>query len=464
MPKVPLVTRLNQKGFSSVEALLAAVVFGLLVTALAGAIVYGRGSSASAGERVRANQLAEEGVEAARNIRDAGYTNLVDGTYGLVQGGNVWTLSGNSDTSGIFTRQVVVASAGANRKNITATVSWPQGTATASTSVVTRLTNWFAITQSWANLVLAGSYNAASTQDAVKVATSGDYAYVVRNDAAPDFMVVNISNPAAPTLAGSLSLSGAPTNVFVSGNYAYVTTSDDVAELRIINISNPAAPVIAGTYNATGAANGLGVYVVGNTAYLSRAANASSDEFVLVNVTTPASPTRIGGLANNISMYEVYVSGTVAYLATLSDTAEVLVVNIATPATPVLGTSLNLTGTTDALTIDGFGTNLLVGQGTTLYTLSIAAPLVPTQLGTVTASGTIYDVADNGSSRAFIGTNGALAPFQTVNLNTIASPVIDKSYAATLLTFYGVAYNATKDRVIAATNSDTQEVMVLAPN
>src|SRR5688572_29868315 len=75
----------SQQGFSVVEVLLAATVFGFLVTALIGAIVYGRASTAAAGDRARAVILAEEGVEAVRNLRDAAYANLTDGTYGLAQ-------------------------------------------------------------------------------------------------------------------------------------------------------------------------------------------------------------------------------------------------------------------------------------------------------------------------------------------------------------------------------------------
>lgn len=141
MPKVWLRIK-NQQGFSPVEVLLAATIFGFLTTALVGAIVYGRGAPASAGDRARAVALAEEGNEAVRNIRDAAFANIADGTYGLVQSGNVWTLSGSSDTSGIYTRQVVIASVDATRKTVTTTVSWPQGSTTAQTSVVGRFTNW----------------------------------------------------------------------------------------------------------------------------------------------------------------------------------------------------------------------------------------------------------------------------------------------------------------------------------
>lgn len=150
MLKVWLITRLQhlrvrgERGFSAVEVLLAGVVFAVLVTALTGAIIYGRGASADAGDHERAMLLADEGMEAVRNIRDAGYANLTNGTFGLAQSGGNWTLSGSSDTNGIFTRQVTITSADTERKSVAVTVSWPSGSSTTQVSVTGRLSNWIA--------------------------------------------------------------------------------------------------------------------------------------------------------------------------------------------------------------------------------------------------------------------------------------------------------------------------------
>ncbi len=135
---------LGSRGFSPVEVLLAATVFGFLVVALIGAIIYGRESTAGSGDRARAVFLADEGLQAVRNIRDASFANLSDGTYGLAQTSNQWALSGTSDSSGLYTRQVTVSSAGIDRKNVTVTVSWPSGSGTSQVSVNGRFSNWLA--------------------------------------------------------------------------------------------------------------------------------------------------------------------------------------------------------------------------------------------------------------------------------------------------------------------------------
>jgi Tfp pilus assembly protein PilV len=471
MPRVWLttkVTRSRQTGFSVVEVLLAIAVFGFLAAGLIGALVYGRVSTAGSGDRVRANYVADEGIEALRNIRSDGYTNLVDGTYGLVQSSNTWTLSGASDTNGIYTRSVTIASNGTSRKTVTSHVAWAGAQGSGQVDVVSQLTNWIStLPKFWASPSQYGGVDVTGSVAGYRVDTSGNYAYIVRNSATgPNFIVVNTSVPTAPTVVGTLTLAGVPTSIAVSGNYAYVSNTSDTTELQVVNITTPTAPTLSGSYNAAGAGNGLGVYAVGTTVYLVRAANGGSDEFVIINAATPTAPTRLGGYSSNISMYEVYVNGTTAYVVTGSDTLEMLVINITTPGTLTLGTSINLPGTVDATTIAGSGNVIIVGQGTAFYTIGSAAPLSPVISGTVTLPGTIYDVDyDATHNYGFAGTSYASGEFQVVNINNTASPAILSSVNMTgTINLTGVAYNASQDIVVGASSNTSQEAVVFGPN
>ena len=123
--------------------LLSVSVFALIVTALVGGLIYGQQSTALSGARARAAMLADEGLEAVRNIRDENFSNLTDGTFGLAITGNQWNLSGASDTTDIFTRTITISAVDANRKMVTSAVTWqqnPQRSGLAQT--VTYLTNW----------------------------------------------------------------------------------------------------------------------------------------------------------------------------------------------------------------------------------------------------------------------------------------------------------------------------------
>lgn len=178
MQKVLLIIKspnLRQSGMSLVEALLAVAIFAVITTGVIGAIVYGQESSAVAGARERATKIAEEGIEAVRNIRDSGYSNLpVDGTYGLAISGGVWTLSGTSDTTDIFTRTVTLATVDSRTRNVTVNVTWTQTIQRpGSISVNTYLTNW--VTAPIRNGMLVYG-DGDSTTDAIKYQIYSDSA------------------------------------------------------------------------------------------------------------------------------------------------------------------------------------------------------------------------------------------------------------------------------------------------
>lgn len=137
------VARSRIKGFSIVEIVLAGATFSLIITALVGALLYGEEATALGGARGRASLLAEEGLEAVRNIADESFSNLVDGTYGLAQSGGQWIFSGASDTNGVFTRAVVVSTIDSKRKSVTSTVTWQQNPSrTGTVQLATRFMNW----------------------------------------------------------------------------------------------------------------------------------------------------------------------------------------------------------------------------------------------------------------------------------------------------------------------------------
>ena len=166
---------LRQSGMSLVEVLLAIAIFAVVVTGVIGAIIYGQESTAVAGARERATKIAEEGIEAVRNIRDSGYSNLpVDGTYGLVISGGVWTLSGASDITDIFTRTVTLSTIDSRTRNVTVDVTWTQTVQRpGSISVNTYLTDWVTAVARNGMLVYG---DGDSTTDAIK--------YQIYNDSA----------------------------------------------------------------------------------------------------------------------------------------------------------------------------------------------------------------------------------------------------------------------------------------
>lgn len=469
MPKEWLITKI--KGFSLIEALLASTVFAMIATAVIGGIVYGRAATAQSGDRARAIMLAEEGNEAMRNIRDAGFANLVDGTYGLAQSGNQWVTSGTSDISGMFTRQVVVSSVDSNRKNITSTVSWANGSVSRQTQVATRLSNWRAATippVSWSNASVAGSHVMNNNTTGRRVDSQGNYAYVVATSGTPNFFIYNISNPASPSLVGSLTVSVGAINVAVDGNYAYIASTNNNIEMQIINVTNPASPSISGSFNSSGSADGYGIRVNGNYVYLSRLTNAGVQEFQIINVTSKTAPTLAGSYSLAQNMRDLCLNGNYAYVVTDSDTQEVLVINVTNPAAPTLTTSINLTGTTNPTAVSCMNNTIYVGHGNVLRAVNVTTPATPVIAGTftTTGSGIINDITvDSGQNLVFLATASTSAEFQVVNAANINSLVsFDTVDITGSFAISGLAFNSMLNVVPAVSTSTTQEFLVFKPN
>ena len=131
------------KGFSLIEVLLTISIFSMFMVALIGVLSIGEESSSLAGKRIQAVYLAEEGLEALRNIRDENFINLVNGPYGLVKIGNQWNFSALPDVTGIFTRTINISTVNANIKLVTSTITWQQNLQrNGSVILTTYLTNW----------------------------------------------------------------------------------------------------------------------------------------------------------------------------------------------------------------------------------------------------------------------------------------------------------------------------------
>lgn len=137
------IKRKSTQAFLLVEILLSVSLFVLLLSAFAGVFYYGIESSYVSGNRSRAVMYAEEGQEAIRSIKNANFSSLVAGTYGLQYASGTWSLVPGQDTLSGYTRTVTISDVGQNRKDTTVTVTWQQTPArTGSITLSGRVTNW----------------------------------------------------------------------------------------------------------------------------------------------------------------------------------------------------------------------------------------------------------------------------------------------------------------------------------
>jgi len=457
--------------------MMAATVLGVVVTSLSAAFYYGQDSARVAGERVRAVALAEESLEAARNIRDQNpndpFVNLPGGTHGLTTAGNQWSLSGNQDTVGIFDRQLVISTIDANTLQLTANVSWDQTLQrpNQTVSLTTYLTNWLAEKASAFGEWNTGVFKTAcldvgGTADGRKVKAAGNYAYLIRAGGTPNFVVADISGP-SPVMVGSLTLNGIASSLAVSGSYVYIASQVNGQELQVVDISNPTAPSLAGSYNAAGAQNALGVYAVGQTVYLTRAAG-SGEDFLVIDASNPASPNLLGSVGLSADAFDVYVTGNYAFAASSDDAQELLAIDVSVPSAMTIDDAVDLGGVADALTISGFNNTVAVGRSDgQFHLIDVTNPLnMSVVSGPFDEGAQINDLSRTANSDAniFAATSETAGELQVYDISNQATPALFGSYNdGANNVFYGVSYDPIRDKAIVASSDNVGELCIFSP-
>ena len=138
----------QQQGFSLVEILLAVGIFALFGTVMLSAFVYGREGVKLAGDRARATEIANGGVEVVRNIANPNYSNLSafsNGTnYYVNSVNNQWQLTTTPQIIDNKYTRVINFSDGPNgSRKVSVTVTWAQNLVrSGSVNVNTYFANW----------------------------------------------------------------------------------------------------------------------------------------------------------------------------------------------------------------------------------------------------------------------------------------------------------------------------------
>ncbi|MBU2524839.1 beta-propeller domain-containing protein [Patescibacteria group bacterium] len=189
-----------------------------------------------------------------------------------------------------------------------------------------------------ANPTLAGSYNSDEAKDGESIYVVGNTAFLgtLNNSGGNDheFYTLDVSNKSSISKLDSVEISGNVNDIHVSGNYAYLATSQNSRELDIIDISNTGNISRAGSYNRSGTGDCYAVYYDNNYAHLGCNDNGSTEDYLIIDVSTPGTPSRTGGLNLGSVNQEVFVSGDIAYIGGNLWESELMLISIATPSSP----------------------------------------------------------------------------------------------------------------------------------
>jgi hypothetical protein len=155
----------------------------------------------------------------------------------------------------------------------------------------------------------------------------------------PEFLVYDATVAQTPTLLGTYNLTHSVNSIAVKDSYAYLATTNNLGELMVLNVSTPATPTLAGQYDVPGSTlDAEEVYVLGNVAYLGfERATGSNYDFYTLNISSPSTPSLLGRLklnmGNNTKVAGIAVAGNYAFVGTTDTNAEFRVFNISNPAT-----------------------------------------------------------------------------------------------------------------------------------
>jgi uncharacterized repeat protein (TIGR02543 family) len=172
------------------------------------------------------------------------------------------------------------------------------------------------------------------------------------------FQVLNVSNPAYPTLRSELSLAPAsPHAIKIVGTRAYVASGG--AGLKLIDISDSFHPVIIGSCTAIESARSLDVS--GNYAYVTD----YHQGLRIINISNAAAPTQTAFLPFSGRTRLIKVSGTYAYVQRLLDWTQtqgeqgIQIIDISNPSSPIKKALITLVGSGE-IDVDSSGRYLFV--------------------------------------------------------------------------------------------------------
>lgn len=154
----------------------------------------------------------------------------------------------------------------------------------------------------------------------------------------------SLIDPANPSYLDRIGVGATARELFLSENYVYIATEEEEAELQIIDVSNPANLDQIGEYDLPGNLKGTDVYVLGNTAYISIQNNGGGPELFIFEISDPSTPVYIGDYELGETIHSFAIVGPYALIGTNFLNEELTVVDISVPASPSKVSGFDLSG------------------------------------------------------------------------------------------------------------------------
>lgn len=419
-----------RKGQLTLEILIA---LGILTVSLVAAVVVifgAQSASVDAGESNKALYLARAGLEAAEAAGRADFNSVAS----------------SSSTQGEFLKEMVVENVDAATKRVTSRVSWqtdplrPQ-----KVELVTLVTNWNTVettggdtggsglTGNWKVSQILGAIDLGPGNAATGLDVKNKIVYLsaqASDTKKPDFFVVDATNGQSPRIISSLNTGPSLNAVDVAGTYAYVANNDTDAQLQLIDVSNIGSPILVKSFELSGVSGagavGNTVFYCGGKVYVGTK-KASGPEFHVIDVSAPSNPVEVGSFDVGADVNGISVSGSLAYLATSDDNAEVKILDVSNPAAITQVGSFNAPGGNGGKSVYVVGSTLYLGRtggSSDFMIVDVSNPAAPGQLSIVNLGGASVNGIVVRDYLAFLATSDPNKEFQVWNIASSTSPTL----------------------------------------
>jgi len=352
----------RKNGFSLIEILLAIFIFLIIFSGACFLMLDNLNYSFASQQRIKAEFLAQEGLEAVKAIADNNFKDLTAGTYGLNLNNNLWQLTRElenlNQTLKNGQRQIVISDVAANLKEVESRVSWQDiKNNNKETSLITFLSNWQRnlTGDNWQNPIEDSYY--AMMADARSVFHLGIYTYIgaLNYKGEPDLYIFDTSDLQKPVLVSTLDL-GAKTwatvsSIYVVGNYAYLATNINGREFVVVDISDPKNPKDVAYQTTQTMIDATGVHVSGNYAYVSNLWKKNQKQLYVFDVADPLNPDFFSRIDLTDSAYNLTFQNNFVFVASGKDDQELQIIDVTDPANEFIYSTLDLPGDNDAYDI-----------------------------------------------------------------------------------------------------------------
>jgi hypothetical protein len=229
--------------------------------------------------------------------------------------------------------------------------------------------------------------------------------------------IVDVSDPMAPALLGSMGTSDQTWRVAVSGNYAYLADGD--GGVQVLDVTNPAAPVSTSEWITNSSA--LDIYLVGNIAYVATSAGGLE----IIDFSNLLNPAGVSSYGVTRSASSVCVNNGKADLGVAEDGVQII--NVNNPASVATVGSYEPFFAIQALAIVNETAIVSNGVGHSIEMVDVSDPSMPTELPStiVALGGTPTDIAVKGIN-AYIACD--VAGLKIVNISNPAAPSLRSTF------------------------------------